>query len=175
MNNEILTLKENENIIYEHDVSVIYLNDEYSFYLTNKNIILLKEQTRLFKKKKIELIKFSLDNIQVSDGVVQVDLEEGTDHCWDVVILLNNGLKRISFWYDGSAKKHKYKKLIRHIVENIIQLRLTGKIVIKKTTNSYYKDLDQQVEMVKKLKELLDEEILTEEEFNIKKKEIMDL
>mgnify|MGYP003467682578 CR=1 FL=1 len=39
MNNEILTLKENENIIYEHDVSVIYLNDEYSFYLTNKNII----------------------------------------------------------------------------------------------------------------------------------------
>ena len=34
---------------------------------------------------------------------------------------------------------------------------------------------DEQIEAVKKLKELMDAEILTQEEFNVKKKEIMGL
>ena len=41
--------------------------------------------------------------------------------------------------------------------------------------HTYEMSFDQQIEAVKKLKELLDEGILTEDEFNTKKKEIMGL
>lgn len=136
MGSSILNLDQNEYIIYEREeADVLYKEEEIELFITNLNIIIVNESRPLFKKPIIDVIKLPIDNIKVIDNIPQVTVELHEYDYWNIVILFNNGIKKLGIYYGSNKNKKDVKKEVDLLAEKISQLRLTGTIILKKSTS----------------------------------------
>lgn len=136
MENSILNLAQNEYIFYEREeADVLYKDEEIELFITNLNIIIVNESSFLFKKPIIDIIKLPIENIKVIDNIPQVTVEISEEGYWNIVILFNNGIKKLGIYYGSNRNKNSVKKETDLIAEIISQLRLTGTIILKQNTS----------------------------------------
>lgn len=133
MENSILKLAHNEYIVYEREeADVLYKEEEIELFITNLNIIIVSESKPLFKKAIIDIIKLPIENIKVIDNIPQVTVELNEYDYWNIVILFNDGIKKLGIYYGSNRHKNNVKKETDLLVEKISQLRLTGTIILKR-------------------------------------------
>ena len=121
-------------------------------------------------------------------SIVQVSIEniEFTDDSRELVKQYSSNKMNLKAYEDVSQKASNIaaqQKIAQGIQENgfgemgnmIMGMNLSQGVGSFGETKTTVSSLDEQIENLKKLKELLDAGILTEEEFNAKKKEIMSL
>lgn len=132
MGNSRLNLAQNEYIVYEREeADVLYKEEEIELFITNLNILIVNESKPLFKKPVVDIIKLPIDTIKVIDNVPQVTVELNEYDYWNIVILFNNGIKKLGIYYGSSRNKNNVKKEVDLLAERISQLRMTGTIILK--------------------------------------------
>lgn len=135
MENSILNLSQNEYIVYEREeADVLYKEEEIELFITNLNIIIVNESKPLFKKPIIDIVKLPIESIKVIDNIPQVTVELNEYDYWNIVILFNNGIKKLGIYYGSNRNKNNVKKEVDLLAEKISQLRLTGTIILKQNT-----------------------------------------
>lgn len=157
---------------------VLFFSDqEYSFSLPNKF------EAIKFHNKIMELVTGKSVAVRNSEkfksAVDLVDNTLGIDSLGTVNGVLQNGVKGVLF--NGISKKTEglkpsSKKIIGKVLDVLVNdnERETKNIEQAKTEKNNFID-DEQIEAIKKLKNLLDLGVLSQEEFDTKKKEILRL
>lgn len=124
MDNRTLQLESNEYIVFSEGESTLNVNEEkFKLFISNLNLILLKENTYLFKKSIFEVTKWPIDKIIVIDGIPQVKVEHGEPKTWIIEICFSEDVKRIEFYYESRLKKNHMKKHVEKIASLLSNLR----------------------------------------------------
>lgn len=156
----------------------VYFSDqEYTFSLPNKF-----EAIKLHNKI-MELVTGKSVSVRNSEkfksAVDLVDNTLGIDSLGTVTGVLQNGVKGVLF--NGISKstdgsKLSSKKIINKVLDVIVNdsEKETKNIEQAKADKNHLID-DEQIEAIKKLKDLLDLGVLSQEEFDAKKKELLGL
>lgn len=132
MNTNILNLEKDEYVVFEKEDSVVIIKEEeFEFLVTNLNLYLVETISPMFKKTTYNITKLPIADIRVIDDIPQITIEQGDYSCWNMVILFNNGVKKIGIDYGSVFKKLEVKKEVEKLVEQISQLRTIGTIIIK--------------------------------------------
>ncbi len=112
---------------------------------------------------------------KVKNAVNLVDDTLGVNTMGAVKTIVENGV--VGAVFHGLGKQHRSQKnetVFKQVVSATVD-SLEQKEVSQKSGEKESIPVDKQIEMVKKLKELLDAGIINQEEFDMKKKEIMNL
>ena len=159
------------------DFEIYFTDQEYSFSLQNK-IEAIK-----FHNKIMELVtgkSMSIRNSEKFKSAVNiVDDTLGIDSLGAVTNVLQNGVKGVIF--NGISKKTmptkpSTKKIINSVLDVIGDDKNSKVENAKSNPNKESNQInDAQIETIKKLKDLLDSGVLSQEEFDTKKKEILGL
>lgn len=137
MDTNILNLEQDEYVVYEKEDSVVIIKEEeFEFLVTNRNLYLVETISPMFKKTTYNITKLPIENIRVIDDIPQIKIEQGDYSCWNIVILFNNGVKKIGIDYGSLFKKQEVKKEVERLAEQISQLRTMGTIVLKPKNHS---------------------------------------
>lgn len=160
------------------DFVVYFTEQEYSFTMPNKF------EAVKFHNKIMELVTGKSMTVRNSEkfksAVNIVDDTLGIDTIGTVASVLQNGVKGTIF--NGVAKKtQSAKPSTQKIVNNVLEALCTDnrdnniKSIASSTNENSMPINDEQIETIKKLKDLLDLGLLSQEEFDAKKKEILGL
>lgn len=154
-----------------------FSNKEYSFSLPSKL------EAVKFHNKIMELVTGKSMSVRNSEkfksAVDLVDNTLGIDTLGTVTGVLQNGVKGVLF--GGISKKAEKakpssKKIINKVLDVIDNVNVNETKAIEQTKNENTNSInDDQIETIKKLKDLLDSGVLSQEEFDTKKKEILNL
>lgn len=153
----------NEEVVVNFDtkINMIKFMNAVNKLITGKSV----------SERSAEKAKGALNLVDNTLGIKTVDTVKG---------VLENGV--VGTVFRGTRKKKRRNKT-KNITNNISDIvGATDRIfsdepridVEEMTNKSKEKSLDEQIRMLKELKELVDAGILSEEEFNQKKKEILD-
>lgn len=156
----------------------VYFSDqEYAFSLPN-NFEAIK-----FHNKIMELVTGKSVSVRNSEkfksAVDLVDNTLGIDSLGTVTGVLQNGVKGVLF--NGVSKKNEVlkpssKKIINRVLDIIVNDNEKETKNIEQTKTGKKNIInDEQIEAIKKLKDLLDLGVLSQEEFDTKKKELLEL
>lgn len=161
------------------DFVVYFTNQEYSFSLPSKL------EAVKFHNKIMELLtgkSMSIRNSEKFKSAVNiVDDTLGIDSLGTVTSVLQNGVKGTIF--NGINKKTatakpSTKKIINSVLDvigNNNNAETNVKCIETNTSENTKQISDEQIETIKKLKDLLDLGVLSQEEFDTKKKELLGL
>ena len=227
------TLKENEVILFQHDVTSTKFGVTKEILLTNINFVVFEKTKKLFSKEEVQAEIYPVDTVKCYNGVPQIKAKNTSVEIFftnseltltfltkhDAVKLVNTAIELITGKTLSARGADKVKDALHlmdntlgintvETVKNVLEKGVTGSVlgVVGKKANSitsknkllgtalnFAKEslitsednqtnelpetnsMDDKIETLKKMKDLLDAGILTQEEFDSKKKELLGL